>query len=92
MHALRDFDTTITLCLTPTARGQRPAHTSPPLDPQEFADFADTVTRRYVLGDQAAGVTSGYLAGAAPNEAAGAAVDTRPADVGALEADEVAAS
>ena len=94
MEALAAFDTTITLCFTPNARGVRPDHTSPPLDVQEFADFAETVTRRYVLGDRTAGVSSGYLAGAAPAAplADPGAVDARPADVGALEADGVAAA
>ncbi len=94
MEALREFDTTITLCFTPNSRGQRPDHTSPPLDVQEFADFAETVTRRYVLGDFTAGVTTGYLAGASPHDAMGAApiAASRPADVGALEPAEVALS
>ena len=94
MEALQDFDTTVTLCFTPNSRGQRPDHTSPPLDPQEFADFAATVARRYVLGDADAGVSSGYLAGGAPHDArdAGATrlAPALPADVGALEATEVA--
>jgi beta-xylosidase len=91
MDALRDFDTTITLCFTPNSRGQRPDHTSPPLDPQEFADFAETVVRRYALGDRTAGVTTGYRAGAAPDDA-GPPPAPRPADGGALEADGVASA
>lgn len=50
MDALSEFDTTITLCFTPPSRGRRPDHTSPPLEPREFADFAAEVTRRYVVG------------------------------------------
>ncbi|AFM25070.1 glycosyl hydrolase [Desulfomonile tiedjei] len=48
MEALREFDTTITLCFTPESKGKRPHHTSPPVDPHEFADFAVQVVRRYV--------------------------------------------
>lgn len=46
MAALEEFDVTVTFCFTPEHRGLAPHHTSPPLDPQEFADFcADMVTR-----------------------------------------------
>jgi beta-xylosidase len=81
MEALRDFDTTVTLCFTPPWRGRRPDHTSPPLDPTEFADFAAAVTRRYVLGDLDAGTG---VAGSFPE--AHSAPEPRPADVGAVEA------
>jgi beta-xylosidase len=47
MEALKDFDTTITLCFTPPSRGKRPDHTSPPVDPSEFAQFAAEVVQRY---------------------------------------------
>lgn len=47
MKALEEFDTTITLCFTPPSRGKRPDHTSPPIDPAEFAQFAEEVVRRY---------------------------------------------
>lgn len=49
MDALREFDTTVTLCFTPPSRGKRAHHTSPPLEPAEFAYFASEVMRRYVL-------------------------------------------
>jgi beta-xylosidase len=49
MEALRDFDTTITLCFTPPSRGKKPCHTSPPIDPGEFTHFATEVVERYVL-------------------------------------------
>ncbi len=52
MEALKDFDTTITLCFTPPSRGKREHHTSPPVDNAEFAVFADAVIRRYVLGER----------------------------------------
>ncbi len=47
MKAIEEFDTTITLCFTPPSRGKRPDHTSPPIDPHEFADFAAQMVRRY---------------------------------------------
>lgn len=47
MEALQEFDTTITLCFTPPSRGKRPDHTSPPVDPAEFACFAEEVVKRY---------------------------------------------
>jgi beta-xylosidase len=52
MAALESFDTTITLCFTPPSRGQREHHTSPPLDPEEFAWFAQDVVRRYYLHER----------------------------------------
>jgi len=48
MDALGDFDVTLTLCFTPPSRGRRDHHTSPPLDPTEFADFAQEIVERYV--------------------------------------------
>lgn len=49
MAALQGFDCLVTLCFTPPSRGRRPCHTSPPVDPEEFADFAAQVVERYVL-------------------------------------------
>ncbi|HEX3072434.1 MAG TPA: hypothetical protein VHP30_02365 [Ignavibacteriales bacterium] len=49
MEAFSDFDVTLTLCFTPPSRGKRPDHTSPPIDPYEFAYFAAEVAQRYVL-------------------------------------------
>ena len=49
MAVLEDFEVTLTLCFTPPSRGRRACHTSPPQVPQEFADFAAEVVRRYVL-------------------------------------------
>jgi beta-xylosidase len=51
MEALQDFDTTITLCFTPPSKGKRSCHTSPPVRPEEFAEFATQVVRRYHIGD-----------------------------------------
>jgi beta-xylosidase len=50
MAALADFDVTLTLCFTPPSRGKRDHHTSPPVEPTEFADFAQFVVERYVTG------------------------------------------
>jgi beta-xylosidase len=55
MDALSEFDTTITLCFTPPSRGKVESITSPPIDEKEFADFADAVARRYVLGECGSG-------------------------------------
>ncbi len=47
MSALEPFDVCATLCFTPPSRGQRPDHTSPPVDVGEFADFAGAMAARY---------------------------------------------
>lgn len=47
MSALEPFDVTVTFCFTPEHRGQKAHHTSPPSDPQEFADFCARMVRRY---------------------------------------------
>jgi beta-xylosidase len=47
MDALSEFQLCVTLCFTPPSRGLRPDHTSPPLDPGEFAQFAARVVDRY---------------------------------------------
>jgi beta-xylosidase len=47
MHALEAFDVTLTFCFTPEAEGLRPHHTSPPKDPNVFADFCAAQVRRY---------------------------------------------
>lgn len=48
MERLKDFDVTLTLCFTPPSRGRRACYTSPPVDLEEYARFADEVVRRYV--------------------------------------------
>jgi len=48
MDALAEFDVTLTLCFTPPSRGRRDHHTSPPIDPTEFADFTQEMVERYV--------------------------------------------
>jgi beta-xylosidase len=47
MRALEELQVTLTYCYTPEHRGERPHHTSPPLEPAEFADFCAQMTRRY---------------------------------------------
>ena len=53
MAALDEFDVTLTFCFTPEHRGHQPHHTSPPLDPREFADFCADMVRRYAPGTAA---------------------------------------
>jgi beta-xylosidase len=48
MDALAEFDVTLTLCFTPPSRGRRDHHTSPPIEPSEFADFTQEMVERYV--------------------------------------------
>jgi beta-xylosidase len=66
MEALAEFQVTVTFCFTPEHRGIAPHHTSPPLDPQEFADFCARMIQRYCRTDAAA------PASLAPSEIAGA--------------------
>jgi beta-xylosidase len=47
MGALEEFEVLATLCFTPPSRGKSAHHTSPPLEPGEFAYFAQQVVRRY---------------------------------------------
>lgn len=47
MGALEEFELLVTLCFTPPSRGIQPHHTSPPLEPGEFAYFAQQVVQRY---------------------------------------------
>ena len=50
MEALAEFDTTVTFCFTPEHLGIEPHHTSPPRDPQAFADFCQAMVERYAPG------------------------------------------
>jgi beta-xylosidase len=50
MRALEPFDVTVTFCFTPEHRGVWPHHTSPPLVPEEFAEFCGAMIRRYAPG------------------------------------------
>ncbi|BDG07475.1 glycoside hydrolase 5 family protein [Anaeromyxobacter paludicola] len=47
MKALEPFDVTVTFCFTPEHLGLRPHHTSPPVEPERFAEFCARMTRRY---------------------------------------------
>ncbi|MDB5649147.1 MAG: beta-xylosidase [Hyphomicrobiales bacterium] len=47
MEALVDFNVTVTFCFTPEHKGISPHHTSPPREPQEFADFCAAMIDRY---------------------------------------------
>jgi beta-xylosidase len=47
MKALEPFDVTLTFCFTPEHLGRAPHHTSPPLRPEQFAEFCGQMTRRY---------------------------------------------
>jgi beta-xylosidase len=53
MRALEAFEVTLTFCFTPEHRGVAPHYTSPPLVPEEFAEFCGAMTRRYGLGSAA---------------------------------------
>lgn len=47
MKLLDPFDLTLTFCFTPEHRGVRPHHTSPPKQPEEFAEFCAEMVKRY---------------------------------------------
>ena len=53
MRALDEFEVTLTYCFTPEHRGIAPHYTSPPLVPEEFAEFCAAMTRRYTTGGAA---------------------------------------
>jgi beta-xylosidase len=53
MRALEEFEVTLTFCFTPEHRGVAPHYTSPPLAPEEFAEFCAAMTRRYGVGSAA---------------------------------------
>jgi beta-xylosidase len=47
MEALEDFEVTLTFCFTPEHLGAGNHHTSPPDDPQQFANFCGEMVERY---------------------------------------------
>jgi beta-xylosidase len=47
MEALGDFEVMATFCFTPEHLGIAPHHTSPPREPQQFADFCAEMVERY---------------------------------------------
>lgn len=50
MRALEPFDVTVTFCFTPEHKGIAPHHTSPPEEPEAFAEFCAEMLRRYGPG------------------------------------------
>lgn len=50
MSALDEFSVTATFCFTPVEQGLEPHHTSPPREPEAFADFCARMVRRYAPG------------------------------------------
>ncbi len=55
ISALEPWDVTLTLCFTPEHLGVRPHYTSPPKNPQDFAEFATWVVSRYAPGKTTTG-------------------------------------
>ena len=47
MEALAEFEITVTFCFTPEHLGIEPHHTSPPREPQAYADFCAHMIDRY---------------------------------------------
>jgi hypothetical protein len=47
MSAIDEFHTTMTLCFTPEHLGIERHYTSPPRNPQDFADFVTWAVSRY---------------------------------------------
>jgi beta-xylosidase len=47
MQTLDEFNTTLTLCFTPEHLGMVPHYTSPPRDPEDFAEFTGRMVTRY---------------------------------------------
>ncbi len=55
MAALAPFETTLTLCFTPEHLGVAPHYTSPPKNPDDFAEFAAWAVERYVTANRRSG-------------------------------------
>jgi beta-xylosidase len=71
MGVLEPFTVTATFCFTPEHLGVNTHHTSPPKEPERFADFCAMMVRRYAPG---AGGPAGAVAAA---ERGGAPVAAR---------------
>ncbi|HHY48395.1 MAG TPA: beta-xylosidase [Alphaproteobacteria bacterium] len=56
MDALADFELTVTFCFTPEHEGLAPHHTSPPRDPERFAEFCAAMIARYAPASAGTGV------------------------------------
>jgi beta-xylosidase len=52
MSAIDEFEVTMTLCFTPEHLGLERHYTSPPKNPQDFADFAAWAVERYAPGNR----------------------------------------
>jgi beta-xylosidase len=52
MGTLEEFEVTMTLCFTPEHLGVAPHYTSPPKDPNTFAEFAEWAVARYAPAKQ----------------------------------------
>ena len=50
MAALADFNVKVTYCFAPEEEGQWPHHTAVPKQPERYAEFCATMTRRYARG------------------------------------------
>jgi beta-xylosidase len=59
MEALQDFDVMVTFCFTPEHLGIQPHHTSPPREPQQFADFCAAMVERYAPAEPMRATASG---------------------------------
>ena len=78
MRALEPFEVTVTFCFTPEHRGVRPHHTSPPVEPAEFAELVDdtkaawkALGKALVAAGDPAGALTAYERGIAVAEAKG---------------------
>ncbi len=58
MAALEPFEVTVTFCFTPEHLGLEAHHTSPPRNPEPFADFCAAMVRRYAPGAAAVGMAA----------------------------------
>src|SRR5688572_5570862 len=47
MRALEPFEVTLTCCFTPESHGVLPHHTSPPREPEQYAEFCARMVSRY---------------------------------------------
>jgi len=55
MSAIEEFNTTLTLCFTPEHLGVVPHYTSPPKQPEDFAEFTRKIVARYASTPPARG-------------------------------------
>ena len=55
MSAIEEFQTTLTLCFTPEHLAVVPHYTSPPKEPEDFAEFTRKIVERYAPARQVQG-------------------------------------